>query len=75
MVGSIRGHLLIRSEVCDLNEINYSRIPLIRTLVIRIDDYPDWIGPSGKFVKNPTKLTFLEITGYRIRYSTVLWLL
>jgi hypothetical protein len=31
-------------------------------------------GPLGKFVKKSTKLTCLEITGYRIKYSTVLWL-
>jgi len=36
-----------------------------------------WISlaPSGKFVENFTKLSCLEITGYRIKYSTVLWLL
>ena len=33
-------------------------------------DYPDLLGPSGKFVENSTKLTFLEITGYRVKYST-----
>ena len=38
-------------------------------------DYPHQLGPSGKFVDNSTKLTFLEITGYRIKYITVLWLL
>ena len=27
-----------------------------------------------KFVENSTKLTCLEINGYRIKYSTVLWL-
>jgi glycogen debranching enzyme len=37
--------------------------------------YPDRLGPSRKFDENCTKLTFLEITGYRIKYSTVLWLL
>jgi hypothetical protein len=37
--------------------------------------YPDRLGPSGKFVENSTKLTRLEITGYRIKCSTVLWLL
>jgi hypothetical protein len=37
--------------------------------------YPDRLGPWGKFVEKSTKLTFLEITGYRIRYSTVLWFL
>ena len=53
----------------------YSRTPLIRTLVIRIANYPYRLGPSGKFVQNSTKLTCLEITGYRIKYSRVLWLL
>ena len=52
----------------------YSRTPFIRTLVIRIANYPDRLGPSGKFVDNSTKLTILEITCYRIKYSTVLWL-
>jgi hypothetical protein len=36
--------------------------------------YPDLLGSSGKSVDNSTKLTCLEITGYRIKYSTVLWL-
>ena len=40
-------------------KIMFNRTPLIRTLVIRIADYPDRLGPSGKFVDNPTgtKLT------------------
>ena len=54
---------------------SYSRTPLIRKLVIRIANYPDRIGPSGKFVEESTKLTCVEITGYRIKYSAVLWLL
>ena len=54
---------------------NCSRTPFIRKLVIRTANYPNWFGPSGKFVENATKLTCLEITGYRIKYSTVLWLL
>jgi hypothetical protein len=37
--------------------------------------YPDRLGPSGKFVENSTKLSCLEITGYRIKCSAVLWLL
>jgi hypothetical protein len=37
--------------------------------------YPDQLCPTGKFVGNYTKLTGLEVTGYRIKYSTVLWLL
>jgi len=42
---------------------------------MRIANYPDRLGPSGKFVENSTKIPCLEITGYRIQYSTVLWLL
>ena len=52
----------------------YSRTPLIRTLLIRNADYPDRLGLSGKSVKNSTKQICLQITGYRIKYSTVLWL-
>ena len=37
--------------------------------------HPDRLGPSGKFVQNSKKLTCLEIIGYRIKYSTVLWFL
>ena len=48
----------------------YGITPLIRTA-----NYPDWFGTSGKFVENSTKLTCLEITGYRIKYGTVLWLI
>jgi len=40
-------------------------------LVIHIANYHDQLGPSGKFVKNSTKLTCLEITGFQIKYSTV----
>ena len=36
---------------------------------------PEWLGPSRKFVENSTKRTCLEITGYRIKYNTVLWLI
>jgi len=56
------------------HNLQYSRTPLSQTLVIRIN-YPDRLGLSGKFVENSTKLTCLEITGYRTKYSTVLWLL
>jgi hypothetical protein len=55
--------------------MKYSRTPLMRTLVIRVTNCPDRLGPAGKFVENSTKLTCLEITGYRIKYSTVLWLI
>ena len=35
--------------------------------------YPDPLGRSSKFAKNYTKLTCIEVAGYRIKYSTVLW--
>jgi hypothetical protein len=35
----------------------------------------DRLGPLGKFVKNSTKLTCLEITHLQIMCSTLLWLL
>ena len=41
----------------------YSRTPLIR-----IANYPDGLGPSGKFVDNCTKLACLDIAGYQIKY-------
>jgi hypothetical protein len=53
----------------------HSRTLLIRKLVICIAKCPDRLGLSGEFVENSTKLTCLEIAGYRIKYSTVLWLL
>jgi hypothetical protein len=43
-------------------------------LVIKIANYPDWLGLLGKFVDNSTKQTWLEITCYHINYSKVLWL-
>ena len=49
----------------------YSRIPLIRTMVIRIKNYPDRFGPSGKFVENCTEQSRLKVTGFRIKYCTV----
>jgi hypothetical protein len=55
--------------------VSYIRTPLIWTLFIRMANYSDRLGPCGKFVENSTKLTGLEITGYRIKYNTVLWLL
>jgi hypothetical protein len=48
----------------------YSRTPLIQ-----IANYPYRLGPLGKFVENSTKLTCLEITGYQIKNSSVLWLI
>ena len=53
----------------------YSRTPLIWMLVIWIANYLDQLGPSAKFDENSTQLTFLEITGYWIKCSTVLWVL
>ena len=53
----------------------YSITPPIRKLVIQLSNYPDQLGSSDKFVENSTKFTCLEITGYRIKYSTVLWFL
>jgi len=44
-------------------------------LIIWIALYADQLGPLAKFVENSTKLTGLEITVYRIKYNTVLWLL
>ena len=58
-----------------VGNVMYSRIPLIRTLVIRIANNVDRLDPSGKFVDNSTRVNFLGVTGYRIKYSTVLWLL
>ena len=55
--------------------LQYSGTPLIRSLVIRIANYPNQLGSSGKFVDNSIKLTCLENTGYRIKYSTVLCLI
>ena len=42
-------------------------------MLIRIANYPDWLGPSDKFVGKSKKVTCPEITCYRIKYSTVLW--
>jgi hypothetical protein len=53
----------------------YSRTPLIWTLVVRIPSYPDRLGPSGRFVEKCKKPICLEITGYRSKYTTLLWLL
>ena len=58
--------ILSRQRACE-NRIQYnSAYPDV--------GYPDRLGPSGKFVENSTKLTCLKITGYPIKYSTVLWL-
>ena len=54
---------------------HYTRIPIIRNLVIRTANNPDRLGPSGKFVYNSTKLSCLKTTSYPIKYSAVLWLI
>jgi hypothetical protein len=56
-------------------DLHHNTVELNHTLVIQITNYPDWLGASSKFVKNSTKLTCLEITGYQIKYSIVLRLL
>ena len=55
--------------------LKYRRTPLIRKLVIRTANNPDRLGPSSKFGENYTKLTCLELTSYRIKYSSVLRLI
>ena len=62
----------VRKVKAKIRQRRYSRTPFTQTMVIRITNYLEWLGRSGK---NCTKLTCLEITGYRIKYSTVLWLL
>jgi len=37
--------------------------------------YADRLGSSGKYVESSTKLNCLESTGYRIKHSTMFWLL
>jgi hypothetical protein len=56
-------------------EVYADKTKYSRTPHIWFANYPDWLGPAGKSVKKSTKLTYLEITGYQIKYSTVLWLL
>jgi len=58
--------------------VKNNRTPLIRTLVIRIANYPDRFDPSGKFVENSKKKknTNLPLNyRYRINYIRVLWVL
>jgi hypothetical protein len=57
----------------ELPEIQYNSTN--SDLVIRMANYPDRLDPSGKLVENSTKLTCIEIAGYWIKYSAVLWLL
>jgi hypothetical protein len=46
-----------------LKESDCIRTSLIRKLVTWIANYLNRLGPLGKFVKNSTKLSCLEITG------------
>jgi hypothetical protein len=62
--------LVDRTDVCVVGGLASDLLPVQQNSI-----YPDRLGPSGKFVRNSTKLTSLEITDYRIKYSTVLWLI
>ena len=44
-------------------------------LIIRIANYPDRLSPSVKYVENSVKKSCLEITGYRVNYSAMLWII
>jgi hypothetical protein len=56
---------------------DFSRTPLIRTLIIRIANYSDRLGLSGKFASNSTKRNWkLPVIGSsKVQYSTLLWLI
>ena len=58
--------------LCFYFNLKYSILPIIRKLVIRNANYPERLGTPDKFVENFTKINYIEITGYRINYSTVL---
>jgi len=72
---SIHSHISVMRYLIQHRHSLFLICLIIRTLVIRITNYPDRLRSSGKFVENSTERTCLEITGYRIRYSAVLWLL
>jgi hypothetical protein len=61
----------LNGVIMSTNWRKYSVTPIVRTLVIRIADYPDRLGPSGNFDANSAKLICLGIIGYWIEYSTV----
>jgi len=42
-------------------------------MVIRFVNYPDRLVPSGKFDESSTEINCLEIIGFRIKYSAMLW--
>jgi len=68
-------HNIFAYHAGEHNLSTYSKTPLIRTLFIRIVNFPGRFGLTGESVENSTKLTSLEITVCRIKYSTVLWLI
>ena len=65
----------VRAAIVAAENNEYSRTPLILTMDIRINNYPDRFGLSNKFVENSTQLFCLAITGNWIKYSTVSGLL
>ena len=42
---------------------------------IRIVHYSDRLGPLGKIRREIYKINWLKVTGFRIKYSRVLWLI
>ena len=65
---AVGNHYRFYCNCCDLSA-------LVAFTVELHAGYPDRLGCSGKFVENYSKLTCFKITGYRIKYSKVLWLL
>ena len=54
--------------------LEHERIQKLNTVELLLSGagYPDRLVPTDKSVENSTKLNCLEITAYRIKYSTVL---
>jgi len=67
-------HIHLTTQLCS-GGLHHNTVELNHTLVIWITTYVDWLGTLSKFVQNSTIPTCLEITGYQIKYSIVLWLL
>jgi len=57
-VKNVTSDLIKNEKQCVLN-FRHSSSPLIRPLVIRIANYPDWLGPSGKHFRTVIVLHFL----------------
>ena len=51
----------------------YSRTPLIRTLVIRIANYPDRLGPSGKRILSGILLHFFVASILHPSCQILIW--